>query len=300
MPLVVDVGNEGAICLDEARERLAGAIFSPCDRESVQATALVLRQLGNNREFLGDLILDELSRRHCEDADDNAYGPQAIMLGRAGESCLLRASIWPSHNEPVMRNSGASAFVYGLPHDHNFDFLTLGYFGPGYQSDCYEADYGDIDGYLCEPIGLTPTGRFTLGEGDIHFYRAHVDVHAQMPADALSVSLNILRTGGAQGWLDQYRFDVSKGEIAGQLAHGASEAFIHIAVGLGGEEALDLAERFATHHPSGRMRLHALDALASVAGDDTARDALWARAETGGNRMVAMEALARRKGLSGG
>jgi hypothetical protein len=27
MPLVVDVGNEGAICLDEARERLAGAIF---------------------------------------------------------------------------------------------------------------------------------------------------------------------------------------------------------------------------------------------------------------------------------
>jgi hypothetical protein len=226
----------------------------------VQATALVLRQLGNNREFLGDLILDELSRRHCEDADDNAYGPQAIMLGRAGESCLLRASIWPSHNEPVMRNSGASAFVYGLPHDHNFDFLTLGYFGPGYQSDCFEADYGDIDGYLGEPIGLIPTGRFTLGEGDIHFYRAHVDVHAQMPAAALSVSLNILRTGGAQGWLDQYRFDVSKGEIAGQLAHGASEAFIHIAVGLGGEEALDLAERFAMHHPSGRMRLHALDA----------------------------------------
>jgi hypothetical protein len=81
-----------------------------------------------------------------------------------------------------------------------------------------------------------------------------------MPAAALSVSLNILRTGGAQGWLDQYRFDVSKGEIAGQLAHGASEAFIHIAVGLGGEEALDLAERFAMHHPSGRMRLHALDA----------------------------------------
>jgi hypothetical protein len=34
-----------------------------------------------------------------------------------------------------MRASGAAAFVYGLPHDHNFDFLTLGYFGPGYWSD---------------------------------------------------------------------------------------------------------------------------------------------------------------------
>jgi hypothetical protein len=36
-----------------------------------------------------------------------------------------------------------------------------------------------------------------------------------------------------------------------------------------------------------------------VAGDTMARDALWARAEAGGNRMVAMEAVARRRVLEG-
>jgi len=44
------------------------------------------------------------------------------------------------------------------------------------------------------------------------------------------------------------------------------------------------------------MRLHALDALASVA-DAPARDAIWARAEAGGSRMVAMEAVGRRRAL---
>ena len=45
-------------------------------------------------------------------------------------------------------------------------------------------------------------GRHRLAEGQLQFYRAHVDIHAQIPADALSVSVNILHTGGAQGWLD--------------------------------------------------------------------------------------------------
>jgi hypothetical protein len=122
-------------------------------------------------------------------------------------------------------------------------------------------------------------GRQRLEEGQIMLYRAHVDVHAQLPADSLSVSLNILHTGGARAWLDQYRFDVERGQVAGMLAHGSSEAFLRIAVGTGNAEALDLAERFAQGHPSDRMRLHAWGALASVAAD---RDAVWARAERGG------------------
>lgn len=300
MARILDVTGQAPLGLDEAIARLAATGFAPDEAESVQAAAGILCGLGHDRDFLGDLILDELGRRHRDVPDDNAYGPQAIILGRAGRDSLLRAGIWPSSADPMMRNSGASAFAYGLPHDHNFDFLTLGYFGPGYWSDHYEADYEAIAGYHGESVRLRPAGRYRLEEGAIHHYRAHVDVHVQWPADRLSVSLNILHTGGAQGWLDQYHFDLNKGVIAGQLAHGASEAFIRIAVGLGGEEALDLAERFAFGHPSGRMRLHALDALASVAGEDGARDAIWARAEAGGNRMVAMEAKGRRKGLQGG
>jgi hypothetical protein len=46
------------------------------------------------------------------------------------------------------------------------------------------------------------------------------------------------------------------------------------------------------------MRLAAWEAQAMVAADDDARDALWARAERGGSRMVAGEARRKRLALA--
>lgn len=106
-----------------------------------------------------------------------------------------------------------------------------------------------------------------------------------------------MHAGGAQGWLDQYRFDTGRDEIAAVLSPGASEVFLRIAVGLGGEEAIDLAETFARSHPSDRMRLSALDARAGTLGEGE-RDALWRRAESSGSRLIATEARRRRKALS--
>ena len=304
MPRVIDITDDTVIGLAECGDALATSGFDPGDEDSLAHAALMLRRLGNNRDFLGDLIVEELSRRHRDDPDSNSYGAQVIMLARPdGGQCFLRANIWPSAAEPMMRASGAAAFVYGLPHDHNFNFLTLGYFGPGYWSDYYEADYDAIAGYKGEPVTLRDMGRQRLDPGKIMLYRAHIDVHAQLPADALSVSLNIMHTTGAQGWLDQYRFDIENRRVGAILSNGSSEVFLRIAVGLdaaeGGGAALDLAHHFARHHPSDRMRLHAFDALASVAGDAAAVDALWREAEGAGSRMVAMEAKARRGALVG-
>jgi len=298
MPRVIELADDTQIGLDEAIATLAHRHFDPQDETSLHDTARLLRQLGNNPHFLGDLMIDELAARHRSDGYDDAYGPQSIMLGRPdGANCFLRANFWPGSDDHMMRASGGGAFVYGLPHDHNFNFLTLDYFGPGYWSDYYEAEYEDVAGYRGEPIALKPMGRQRLEPGKLMLYRAHVDVHAQLPADALSVSLNVMHTSGAQAWLDQYRVDCEEREVGAILSNGSSEAFLRIAVGLGLPEAADLADRFAATHPSDRMRLHALDALASVAPDNTARDALWARAETQGSRLVTMEAKARRQAL---
>ena len=214
------------------------------------------------------------------------------MLSPLGGEFFLRANIWPSRDEHMFRASGGGAFVYGLPHDHNFDFLTLGYFGPGYWSDYWEYDYEAVAGAIGEPAGLRFVERSRLEPGKLLHYRAHRDVHSQLPPDALSVSLNVMHAGGAQGWLDQYRFDVERNTIAGVLSPGASEVFLRIAVGLGGDEALDLAERFARTHPSDRMRLTALEAQAGVLGarrratrcgaGPKARRAGWSRSKRGG------------------
>ena len=49
-----------------------------------------------------------------------------------------------------------------------------------------------------------------------------------LPPEALSVSLNVMPAGGAQGWLDQYRFDVERGSIAGVLGTPASHGCVRM------------------------------------------------------------------------
>jgi hypothetical protein len=299
MPRVIPVDDSGISSLEECTEALCGSGFDPGDEESLAHAALQLRRLGNNRTFLGDRLIDELALRHREGKDENSYGPQVIMLFPPSErSFFLRANIWPSEDEHSLRASGGSSFVYGLPHDHNFSFLTLGYFGPGYWSSYYEYDYEPVEGWTGEPVNLRFVERSRLEEGKIQLYRAHLDVHAQAPADSLSVSLNVMYAHSAHAWYDQYSFDLENRKVARILSHGSSEAFVRIAVGLGGEEAVDLAQRFGRTHPSDRMRLVCWDALAAAEPEPGRRDAIWREAEAAGSRLVAGEARSRRGELA--
>lgn len=297
MPRVIALQDESTASLGECVDALCSRGFRPDDEDSLRHAAGLLRRLGNDRQFLGDLLVEELARHHREDEELASYGPQVVMLSAAGAApdFFLRANIWPSADEHAMRASGGATFVYGVPHDHNFDFLTLGYFGPGYWSDYYEYDYAAVGGWRGEPVDLRFVERTRLEEGKILHYRAHRDIHAQHAADALSVSINVVHTGSAQGWLDQYRFDLDGRRVAGILNNGASEAFVRIAVALGSEEARDLAHRFGRAHPSDRMRLASWGALASVAPD---ADAVWREAEGAGSRLVAAEAKLRRRELA--
>lgn len=300
MPRMIDLQDDAVASLAETAAALNQSGFDPCDEESLDHAARCLRRLGNNRDFLGDLLIEELALRHREDVLESAYGPQVVMLVPPRGDYFMRANIWPSEHEHMTRASGAANFAIGLPHDHNFSFLTHGYFGPGYWSDYYEYDYEAVAGYRGEPVhSLRFTGRSRFEPDKLMLYRAHIDVHAQLPADSLSVSLNIMHTSGVQAWLDQYRFDLERREIAAILAPGPSDAFVKLAVALGSDEALDLAHNFARQHPSDRMRLAAWDALASQAASEAARDALWREAEGAGSRLVAMEARTRRSELVG-
>lgn len=297
MPRVIARHDNAACQLGECIAALGQSGFEPRDEASLLHAAGWLQRLGNNRDFLAALMLAELAARYEEDDGARVYGPQVIMLSALGGEFFLRANIWPSREEHAFRASGGDAFVYGLPHDHNFDFLTLGYFGPGYWSDYWEYDGRAVAGAVGEKAGLRFVERARLEPGRTLHYRAHRDVHSQLPPDALSVSLNVMHAGGAQGWLDQYRFDTARDEIAAVLGAGASEVFLRLAVGLGGEEARDLAERFARSHPSDRMRLTALEAQAGAL-DTAERDELWRRAETSGSRLVALEARRHRDALA--
>ena len=293
MPRVITCDDTESCTLGDCLAALDQFGFDPREEESLLHAARWLRRLDNNRDFLAEVMIAELKDPLGGLEEASAYGAQVVMLSPLGGEYFMRANFWPSRDEHSFRASGQGAFSYELPHDHNFDFLTVGYFGPGYSSDYYEFDYENVDGVVGEKAGLQFIERSTLNRGKLMHYRAHRDVHSQLPPESLSVSVNIMHAGGAQGWLDQYRFDTEKDEIAGVISAGGSEIFLRVAVGLGHAEALDLAENFARGHVSERMRLVALEAQAGIL-DPVARDDLWRRAEANGSRLIAGEARRRR------
>lgn len=299
MPRLIECHDDAQFSLAACLDALGECGFDPADEASVARGALALRRLANDRGFLGDLLIAQLKGRNREVGESSAYGAQSIVLSRPRGGCFLRANIWPSEQDACFRSSGAKTFVYGMPHDHNFSFLTVGYFGPGYGSDYYEYDYESAAGYAGERPGLRFVERSALGEGTLMLYRAHRDIHAQLPAASLSVSLNILRIHPAEGWFDQYGFDLESGAITGVLNPTATETFLRCAVGLGGAEALDLAENFGRTHPSDRLRLATYEARALLL-EDAEADQLWRQAEACGSLLVAREAAVRRKALAGG
>ncbi len=297
MPRVIETSDTSSADLEDCIAAIAGQGFDARDDASINHAARWLRRLGNNRDFLAEMMLDELRGHHREAAESSGYTAQSIILSGAQNGFFLRANIWPSPQDAAYKASGAGTFVYGLPHDHNFDFLTLGYFGPGYASDYWEYDYQAVSGWVGETAGLRSTGRATLDPGKLMLYRAHLDVHRQLPPSGMSVSLNVMGVDPAQGWYDQYSFDPAADEITGILNPTSTETFLRIAVGLGGAEALDLAEQFGHSHPSDRMRLASFEARSLLHGAE-AQDLLWRTAERSGSRMVAVAAAARRRELA--
>jgi len=295
MAVVIPVRDPTIGSLGDCAEALSSWGFDPEDEVSVSHAANWLKRLSNDRTFLGDMLLGTLA--DGGDAFASPMGAHSITLlpPGAGGICIL-ARIWPSERNHVYRASTASAFGYGTAHDHNFDFLTTGYFGPGTIVDDFEYDYEEVVGWSGEPVALRALGRSRLEPGRLVHYRAHRDIHRENPPAALSVTLSILQLQPAQSWMDHYEFDTDAGCIARVDGHGPSESLLRIAVALGSEEAVDLAVRFGRHHPSDRMRLEAWHALACAAPDEAARDALWREAEGSGSRLVAQVARGQRSG----
>jgi hypothetical protein len=277
MPLLIDDEGAGAIELGDLAETLAAGGFDPDDEASIAAFGPALGRLGRNQRFLGDLVIEELKRNCAGQVERNHYTAQVILL-HAGPGFAIRANFWPAAGDSVVVNSGTDPFFYDVPHDHNFSFLTVGYVGPGYWSDYYEYEYGDVTGVIGERVALRFVERSRLEPGKVMLYRRFRDVHSQLPPDSLSVSLNVLAQSDRSDFCDQYRFDLQRREVASLVNTSSLEALVKLAVHLGGENGRDLADAFASAHPSDRIRFAALEAQASVEPRLERRIAIFERA----------------------
>ena len=294
MPRVIDCPTEEKLELAELVELLETGDFDSSDEDNFASWGLQLRKLANDRHFLADLMMAELRQRCAGQLRDNQYSPPVVLLHAHPRSdFLLRANIWPALKDSVVRHSGPDPFFYGVPHDHNFSFLTVGYLGPGYWSDYYEYDYGSVVGYPGESVNLRFVEKARLEEGKVMLYRAHKDIHLQLPADAMSVSLNILEAAHSSSFRDQYRFDVESRTIDGIMTRTSLEPMLALTAHYGGEEGEGLLGDFAAAHPSDRVRWAALRAQAAAAPGLDGRIAIYERGARVDSQLVS--AMARRE-----
>ena len=286
MPREVEPGDGPAIEVSDLVAMLEDGGFDPRDEEGFVAFGPALARLGRNPDFLARLAVAELKDRCRGQAVRSGYDAQSFVLTPPGGRYVVRANFWPASDDAVMRTSGPASFAYGMPHDHNFSFLTVGYLGPGYRSDYYEYDGQAVAGVPGEDAGLRFVARERLTPGRVLFYRAHRDVHDQLPPDAFSVSLNILGRDPRQGWRSQYRFDLAAGTIAASLTIVPAEGLLAVATHLA--DGCDVATDLARRHPVPRVRVSALAALASARPE--AAMALYRQAVDDRDSLVAASA----------
>jgi hypothetical protein len=265
MPRLIDAETDDKLELAELVEMLETGDFDTQDEDNFASWGLQLKKLANDRGFLADMMIAELKQRCDGQVRDNNYSAQVVMLHGRSERFIVRANLWPALKDSVVRHSGTDPFFYGIPHDHNFSFLTVGYLGPGYWSDYYEYDYGEVVGYPGEAVDLKFVEKTRLDEGKVMLYRAHRDIHLQLPADAMSVSLNIVERSHSSTFRDQYRFDLETHTIHSNITRMSLDPMLALAAHFGGGEGMDLLANFARSHPSDRIRWIALRARAGAA-----------------------------------
>lgn len=299
MPRVIQTDAEEKIELGDLIEALQSGHFDARDEDNFASWAPMLKKLSNNRTFLTDVVVSELKDRCNGQITNNQYSSQVILL-HSGSSFMIRANFWPALTDSVIQHSGTAPFFYGVAHDHNFSFLTVGYLGPGYWSDYYEIDYDTIAGFDGEKVDLKFIEKARLDQGKVMLYRAHKDVHRQLPADAMSVSLNIMEAMHGADYRDQYRFDVDTGHVSTIINAMSIESLLALSAHYGGENGKDLLDQFAQNHPSARVQMGAINAQASIAGDLDSRIAVFERAAQRNNAYVASMAAMRVKALEAG
>ncbi|GAB5349555.1 transposase [Alteriqipengyuania sp. 357] len=268
MPLVIKQTTEERAELGDVIEFMHDAKIDTSDEESFAQAGDVLAKLANNREFLANRAVEELEDLCVSQEESNTYSAQVMMLAPPNErsaNFFIRANFWPAKEDHIYKTSGPAPFFYHAPHDHNFNFLTVGYHGPGYASDYYEYEYDEVAGYTGEKGGLRFVERSSLHQGKVMLYRAFRDVHDQLPPEQMSISVNICEHSLRGQVLDQYAFDTANDRVSGIINRNTAVGLMPVAAELCGEEGRELLSEIAQTHASDRLRACAIRSLAAAA-----------------------------------
>lgn len=280
-----------SIGLDEYVAEVAATI-DPQDELSIADTAPLLHALANDRELVVRQLNAQVEAQFKRGVIPSA---QAILLAEH-ESFYVRANVWPSNADIAAGRIYQEQFSYDVAHDHNFSFLTVPYFGPGYETEIYEYDHDAVTGYIGEPVELRFLEHVAFGGDLVMLYRASRDVHVQHPPEEMSITLNLLVSTPEARMREQFYFDLPSQTISGypdESDTSKRQSFFDIASRIGDGNTRQLLDDLTRLHPAPRTRLNAAEAIQRMEPDDE----VWERVADDAAelvRRVARQKLANR------
>lgn len=285
MPLIIDTFDAAPICDRELAERFREARIEPGDDEALLAAAPLLAGLYRNRDFLKRRLHEQLEL--CLNANPQITATsQTLNLGDLGDGHYLRMVFWPCPDDEFYARCDNSVFYYGKLHDHNFSFLTVGYDGPGYESDYYEIHQDTSCWHPGATVDLKPVGRKRLAEGQLMFYRRHVDVHSQLPPSANSITINIMSPSSRGPKGSQFIFNESADRVDQVMQSRFNPIILDMALCIQDDAVHERIEDIATRHPDDYVRYYAFKVLAARSGDGHWGERFVERAERSGSMML--------------
>lgn len=237
----------------------------PDDPSTMMNVGRELVRLSNNRDLLAAGFARQLGS--WDTHSFSMYSPQSSILTTFGRF-IVRVNFWPVLPDDPRRRKilGQLLSYYGF-HDHNFSFLTTHFFGPGYETDMYAYDYNAVEGFIDEPVELTPQGRHRLAKGDVFLYQQGIDIHSQIPPDEMSGSINLmLREPEGASIDEQYAFDVRRSRISkyiDSIGH-KQNSLLGFCRTMGDETTARRVEKLVADHPAKSMRSFACVTLGNL------------------------------------
>lgn len=258
-----------ALCL--AKERI-----TPCSFESLVENAAILAGLAADRSFLSGVVNADL--RHAINGEKtHMYTHQCLILAQ-NENFALRANFWVPPTKHAERSVlEKELYSYELAHDHNFDFITIGYLGSGYVTDLFHYDRSAVQGLIGETVDLDFVGTEQLTLGSVLGFKGGKDIHIQYYPREFSISLNLLLRDSAQQELPQYYFDVSERKISGYVENALTSRFsvLRFAKYVGDKETVELLGDLVRRLEQPLLRASAYDALLERADEETRQELLF-------------------------
>jgi hypothetical protein len=271
MALIWDIESDETLDVKDFIEHVQETAV-PGDLDSLAACVPKFRALANNRTFVLDAFHGEL-KAFWEGDRRNADQPQSVQIANTPDF-YIRANIWlPIPAGARTEKFQKRLYSYEMPHDHNFSFLTVGYFGPGYQTDIYEYEWKDCVGFMGEKANCRHLGRVQLHPGRVMLYREGKDIHIQYAPEEVSVSVNLMGRNNDVRWDQQYIFDVERDQLIGGAGDLVSNRLflVEVAEHIGDDETVGILHDLVKDYPCPKTKARSIQSLDRLAPEEGER-----------------------------